>query len=736
VNTTRLLLCLGLIWSQGVLASGQVRLTQDRFRVQDKADFSWIYEVAEEGLQGGDSLRIYDPVFQGMRWSKWGDLTPWWDACTEQTTEQEASWGLVSAHVRRDDVRLSEPEILLSRSNCDEEERECSSNIHQIAWTEIELLDGELLPGDEVVVGIGDVGDCEARCTEGSCGVCSDCGFEMPDRAFPDVAWPAKLCPAGAECESLEPPHIEISARTEPDLLLAMVPSQVMLGEPMRVKVALLDRWGNAISESDQILELRAPDGTQTHTLIETDGGWHDFEVVLDKPGIHRLEVVAGPMGTWTNPVEVLEEAPVDQIYWGDIHVHHGYTFVDEDGGTHDLNHDYGRDVVGLDIVAQTQKAEGIEINGDRLWSELQLSCRAYSEPDAYLVLLGFEWMGEKASESAGEPSEGHHNVYYDGCEAPIGTHDLSVIDSVDGDLGLWTWLETVTEETGVNGLTVPHATRWTGHNFEVQNPGTQTLVEVYSEWGDSTEWSKGQLDSLEPGTLQDLMNSGLRLGWIGGSDNHDGWMGNPSSQKSVTSGLGAFISTRLTRSAVFSAMQQRRTFATTGHRPILRFRVEDGGVKLGQGSELISRDPVLRWRYSGTEKVERLRLFRVGMKEDAAQTVLIEEQDPGLDLVGELSLGPSSAGSAAYWLEIRQWDGEIAWSSPIWLSSDCDRIAQGAQDPLGRCVEPGAPEGEAPPKTRCSCAQGPAQGGAWVLLVVLALIRRSEARSQPRGRG
>lgn len=463
--------------------------------------------------------------------------------------------------------------------------------------------------------------------------------------------------------------------------------------------------------------------------------GWHDFEVVLEATGIHRIEVNAGPMQTWTNPIEIVDQVPDDQIFWGDIHVHHGYTFIDEDGASHDLNHDYGRDVVGLDIVSQTQNAEGVELGEDALWADLQASCRGYSEPGEYLVLLGFEWMGELVSETDGIQNDGHHNVYYNACEAPIGTHDVDTIDGLDGDLGLWSWLAQIEASTGVRGITVPHATRWTGKNFTGRNPGTQTLVEVYSEWGDNTLWSDDQLDPNEPGTTQDLMNSGLRLGWIGGSDNHDGWMGNPTSQRTEGSGLGAFIAPSLSRAAIFNAMALRRTYATTGHRPILRFRAEDGAFKTGQGSEYIAREPVLRWRYSGTGDVERTRLFRMELQAGAPQELVVEQEGGGMDISGELALDSISSGTVAYWLEVRQRDGETAWSSPIWLTRECERLNFGALDPLGICDGRPLPETpEEEKRTRCSCAQAPAQGALWLLIAAVALIRRSERSSLRRG--
>ena len=68
---------------------------------------------------------------------------------------------------------------------------------------------------------------------------------------------------------------------------------------------------------------------------------------------------------------------------------------------------------------------------------------------------------------------EGHHNVYYDTCDAPFGTHDIEVVDSLTGPLGLWTWLESVEASTGARAVTIPHAMQFTGQQLRSESPGT-----------------------------------------------------------------------------------------------------------------------------------------------------------------------------------------------------------------------------------------------------------------------
>lgn len=730
----------GLLMGAEVRAGAGVALSQAVFEVQEKASFNWRYSVGEDGLGTGDVIRLHDPVFHGIRWSKWGELTPWWDQCTPQSAGQEASFGLVSVSVRREGVRLDDSEILLylSRSNCDAERKICRVAIHEPVFTEIEVVRGNVLPGDELVLGLGDQGACLAECAGTDCSVCTDCGFELPDRAFAGVHWPAELCRVGADCVELAVPLIDVLAREDPDTTLATVPSQAVVGVPFRLKVALLDIYGNPVTDATHTVVVHAPGGELRAELTEDDGGWVDFSVVIDTPGVHRITVDAGPMRVQTNPIEILTVAPQRQVLWGDIHVHHGYTYLDLDGRVRDANHDYGRDVVGLDVVSETQKALGVEIGEEALWSALQAGCRSYTEPGKYIVMLGFEWMGSAAGEEFGRESFGHHNVYYDDCDGPLGTHDTERIASLWGEKGLWSWLETATENHGVRAMSVPHSMRRTGHDFERASPVFQTVAEIYSEAGDNTAW--GLSDDDAPGSVQDLLNSGLRLGWIGGSDNHDGWMGNPYSRSYVESGLGAFVVDEHSRKGVFDAMLARHTYATTGHRPIVRFSVSDGDFLGVQGTELLAKQPRLSWRYYGTEDVQTMELWRLAIVEGGlAEQVLLTVGD-GLDLSGEAVPAWDGVQDTAFWIEVRQWDGKVAWSSPIWLTADCARTALGAVDPLGRCADGLRDTGEQPseaakaddvgaPKTRCGCGVGGAGSGgmAWLGLLFACFIRRSE---------
>ena len=110
----------------------------------------------------------------------------------------------------------------------------------------------------------------------------------MPDRSFPEILWPADECLADQECEALEPVGIEVSASTEVRSLHVVGPSQGVVGDPLRLKVALMDEGGNAVPSAARTLSLELGEISATmntdasHEMSPVDGGWHDFGLTID----------------------------------------------------------------------------------------------------------------------------------------------------------------------------------------------------------------------------------------------------------------------------------------------------------------------------------------------------------------------------------------------------------------------------------------------------------------------
>ncbi len=455
--------------------------------------------------------------------------------------------------------------------------------LHQEGVIEVEVLSGSLQEGGELVVQLG-VSE-------------NDCGWQTSDRALERIPLLTTL-----NDEFIGAPELSFAPRLELAEILQVLPSQGLVGEQLELRSIELDAWGNALSVS-----------------LES--------VSFDQPGVYRVGE--------SNPLRITEEPPELQVYWGDLHTHHGHSWFDELGAWVDANHSYSRDVLAYDFGCESVKAYPTELRYEELWERVQRSCREYSGPD-YVALLGFEWMGGR--------QQGHHNVYYDGCSAPLGPQSLETLET-----GLWPYIQQVMDETGLRAVTVPHAPSHTGYNWESRDDALRPLVEVYSEWGSS-------MDPSLPGSVPEALSRGHRLGFIASSDNHDGWLGNRFAAKNSAGGLAAILAPELSAPALLTAMAERSTYATTGARILLDLSSTPQGT-----------DTLFEWQVAGTDLIREVHLMvsGVGAAEPAAA---LHTWYPGtLDAEGSYLL-PWGPRELAVWLEVGQADRHQAWSSPRWV--------------------------------------------------------------------
>ena len=206
-----------------------------------------------------------------------------------------------------------------------------------------------------------------------------------------------------------------------------------------------------------------------------------------------------------------------------------------------------------------------------------------------------------------------------------------------------------------------------------------------------------------DPGSVPEALRRGNRFGFVAGSDNHDGWMGNPLSYRdeenvAVLSGLGAYWAEELTRAAVIGALRDRTTYGTSGARILVRYGLDSDGEEVAAGSEFGGSAATLHWEVHGTAEIARVALVGVVAERDGAFVELLVQEPDQLDVTGSYPW-LSQPREWVVWLEVEQVDGERAWSSPIWLTPS-----------------PPSPSG-------CGCGAGKAV--ALLPIVMLALWRR-----------
>ena len=210
-----------------------------------------------------------------------------------------------------------------------------------------------------------------------------------------------------------------------------------------------------------------------------------------------------------------------------------------------------------------------------------------------------------------------------------------------------------------------------------------EPVVEVASGHG-SVEW-----------LLQRALRHGHRPAVIGSGDTHlpllaapmaahlfRGRFGNHLNIRDCAIGCGpvaAVRAARCERRAIWDAVMTRRTYATTGARIILDLHANGHPA----GSEIdLDANPRLNITAHACAPIERIDLIR----DDRALAAWYPNQlDADVEFEDKAPLP-----LAAYYVRLRQTDGEYAWSTPIWITcslgssgSDSDLPAWNHHEPV-----------------------------------------------------
>ncbi len=645
-----------LLSAPAAWAGGTSYLVHDELVVEQDVTFDYVYVVGEAGMVVGDVLRVHEPVVGGVRV---GPLSVAADDPIDCASPSYGHHGLVT--VSNTGAATVGFQFFVGDP--------VTFNGHNEGYAEVVIESGELVEGDEIVIRFGDSD------------VNPDCGYRVPPRAYRDLQWLADETLANEgliQAPVATVPSFDFVAEREGGILVATAPSVVAVGEPVVLQVAVLDRYGNPATEWEGVIDIDAAFGGAHADLgLAAEGRW-EFPIDLPTEGVYRIDVTAdgigGALSARSNPIVVQAEAP-DRVFWGDIHVHHGNVFEDELGNRVNENLWYARDYYGIDVTCESMKIPfqadwNYERDGDLLWEGQQEDCVAYSDDD-FLTLLGFEWVGWGTSGN-------HHNVYYDHCNG-----ETSIQQSVLSELFEFTHEQDAL--WGGRSVVVPHAT-YTEWEWETQDDSLRTAAEVFSGgWVNSVDGEYGTLD----GTVIDAMRHGLRLGFFASSDNHDGFLGNPSSEahRYVNPGLAAFVVPELSHEEVIASLAERRTYASTGTRTVMTFHSEENGAEFPMGGEHLAQVPTFRWTAHADHAVIDVKLRGVYTELGEEPFEIMSGTVESLDFEGEFTWEGFEHREAAVWLEIHEEGEHVVWSSPIWLTATCGPTID---DPAGVCDNDG----------------------------------------------
>lgn len=256
--------------------------------------------------------------------------------------------------------------------------------------------------------------------------------------------------------------------------------------------------------------------------------------------------------------------------YWGDMQGDNSQL------GTPTQYFSFGRDSVGLDVVALTAHASQIT---DTRWVNVKAASAAMYQPGVFVPLSGYEWNND---------TFGHKPVYFLTDDQPLFRPNVVTSD---------TPAEYYALIATTNGLLHAAHPALSGYltNWSYYNAPLQPNAEIVSRWGVyETSPTNGR-------GLREQWASGKRIGVLGSSDSH--------TVPGTEGGITAIMAQSLTRSSIFDALRARHTYATNGARIGLDFGI--GGKILGDVDNAPVGDAQMQIHVDGTAPLSRIEIRR-----------------------------------------------------------------------------------------------------------------------------
>ena len=453
---------------------------------------------------------------------------------------------------------------------------------------------------------------------------------------------------------------------------------EVVVGDEFSITVCALDAFGNLDLNFDGTVTVQCIGETEIHRVTLEQGRW-EGRVVCRTPGPGRVEatfaasifpVAVMPIWAYDNGVPVLTR------FFGDAHFHTGSDAGNDAwakiGGDHHGNYTewrpayhYARDVLGLDWAVASPHSLGLN---KEIWTAYKAEADYWNDEVLdFTTFHSFEW---------NVVDEAHRLVYF----------------KETGDYLTWETcpdLEALFQETRKltpKPMISPHM-----HWKDVEHPAwkleaddLQRFGEIYS-WKNCTQPGYDRRRLFEvghqyPWTYQYAWARKHTIGVIGSTDNHSGLPGRDGLglfPERGAGGLAVVLAVENTREEIWDALYARRTYATTGARIVLDFKVNQqhmgSWIEAAPGSATVDIDIGVACTHElDTGSVVLIRGTRSGYstiinfvdiaKYGVAGDMYVDVTNQAADLVqGETNL---------FYVRVTQKDGETAWSSPVWVGS------------------------------------------------------------------
>lgn len=459
--------------------------------------------------------------------------------------------------------------------------------------------------------------------------------------------------------------------------LRIITPSLVMRNKRFDVIVRFEDVYGN--------LTNNAPEGTLidlSYEHLRENLNWKLFvpetgfitlpNLYFNEPGVYKIQLrnLKNNQLFYSSPIKCLADSELN-LFWGVLHGE-SERFDTKENIESALR--YFRDEKALHFFGTSPFDSEEETSSDH-WKGISSHVAEFNEDDRFSSFLGMQWAGEPKTEGT--------RIFIYGKDAkPL----LRRKDTKTNALKKIYKTIPSKELLAIPAFTMAENSLY---DFEDFTPEFERVVEIYNAWGSSECTAKeGNLRPIKgkgknaisenpAGSIQEALRKGFRFGFVAGGLDDRGIYESffDSDQVQYSPGLTAILAKEHSRASLLEALYNRSCYATTGARIILDFTIAGATM----GAELNNKaKPGLDFNRHiagyviGTDKIKEISIIRNGSviktihPGDFKCDFTYDDSTP----LGDNILKPQREGNpfVYYYIRVIQEDGNIAWSSPIWV--------------------------------------------------------------------
>ncbi len=340
------------------------------------------------------------------------------------------------------------------------------------------------------------------------------------------------------------------------------------------------------------------------------------------------------------------------KIYRGDTHRHTEYSGDGNNDGAQNDTYRYAMNVAELDYLGMSEHHNSGGPNIDYINWLLQQRVDVFHVPGRFVPLFGYE-------RGTSYPN-GHRNIFFAKRGNPTFPDQPGEKETSSGAVGLFDYVRRH------GGISIPHTpATGMGTDWRDNDPEVEPLVEIYQGDRVSAEY-EGAPKAATDGDVTNQAGGFRPAGYVWNAWAKGYKIGVQASSDHLSTHISysCTIAEEFTREGLLSAMRKRHNYAATDN-IILDYRMTADGEEHLQGDVVpgtVSRFE-LSVRVFGTAPVQQIDVIR---GQDFVYTLQNQSDEVSFEFV-DTKPRPDEQ---HYYVRVQQADGQMAWSSPIWVTS------------------------------------------------------------------